>query len=211
MKTAFLIDGFNVYHSAIAASSKLGGASTKWLDLFSLCNSYLPIVGKNARIYKVFYFSALAIHLQANNPGKVQRHKDYIECLKSTGVLIELSRFKEKEIECFHCGNKIKRHEEKETDVAIAVKLIDLLFTDEIEAAVLVTGDTDLSPAVITAKRLFPSKRIIFAFPYGRRHNDLVKLAPGSFSIKPKQYYRHQFPDPVVLENKRLINKPASW
>ncbi len=63
----------------------------------------------------------------------VQRHKRFIKCLKSTGVTVELSRFKEKDVR-FRTSNDsgdlvegvLKRNEEKETDVAIAAKLFEL-------------------------------------------------------------------------------------
>jgi hypothetical protein len=38
----------------------------------------------------------------------VNRHKSYIECLKSTGIVVELGRFKAKEIHLPICKSKIK-------------------------------------------------------------------------------------------------------
>jgi uncharacterized LabA/DUF88 family protein len=211
IRTVFFIDGFNLYHSAVDANNYLGGSSTKWLNIYSLCQSYLHLFGINACLSNIIYFSALATHLQASNPGKIKRHKDYIECLKSVGINVILSSFKEKPFTCYNCGNKIRSHEEKETAVAIAVKLFELLINDKLDIAVIVTGDTDLTPAVITAKSLFPSKKFIFAFPYLRKNNSLARIAPGSFSIKPKHYVINQFPDPVILPNGRKIPKPVSW
>jgi uncharacterized LabA/DUF88 family protein len=60
------------------------------------------------------------------------------------------------------------RYEEKETDVAIASKLFEVLTNGACDTAVLVTRDTDLVPALGTAQRLFPNACILFAFPYGR-------------------------------------------
>ncbi|MHC1725658.1 MAG: NYN domain-containing protein [Syntrophobacteraceae bacterium] len=161
-RTTFLIDGFNLYHSVRSASKDMRGATTKWLDISSLCRSYLPVLGATSRIKEIFYFSALAKHLEATNPDVTQRHRHFIRCLESTGIVVELARFKAKEIWCPFCNKQIIRHEEKETDVAISVKLMELLFFDKCDTAVLMTGDTDLAPAVRTAKRLFPNKRICF-------------------------------------------------
>jgi len=88
---------------------------------------------------------------------------------------------------------------------------LELLINDKIDIAVIVTGDTDLTPAVVTAKNLFPSKKFIFGFPFRRKNNSLARIAPGSFSIKPKHYERNQLPDPVVLQNGKKIPKPLSW
>jgi hypothetical protein len=43
-RVVFLVDGFNVYHSAKVAAADLGGASTLWLDLRSLLSSYISLL-----------------------------------------------------------------------------------------------------------------------------------------------------------------------
>ncbi|MFQ6092922.1 MAG: NYN domain-containing protein [bacterium] len=212
-RTTFLIDGFNLYHSVRDASRALGGTTTKWLNIRSLCDSYLHVIGNNAQTQSAYYFSALAKHLIASDPDKVKRHKTLIEALESTGVIVELAQFKEVTIRYRSdtCWVTLKRHEEKETDVAISAKLFEIFITDECDTVVLVTGDTDLAPAVRTAKKLFPSKGICFAFPYKRKNKELAKLADISFNINPRKYLQHQFPDPVVLADGRKIYKPSVW
>ena len=111
---------------------------------------------------------------------------------------------------CDECGARLTRHEEKETDVAIAMKLFELLHLDACDTAVIVSGDTDLAPAVRTAQRLFPTKRIVFGFPHHRKNNELAKLAP-SFRIGRDSYLRHQFSDPFTTSAGRNIAKPANW
>ncbi len=220
VRTAFIIDGFNLYHSTRDASKRLGEKSTKWLDIRALCESYLYTISKTARLQDVYYFSALATHLEAADPGKVERHKKFISCLKDTGVRVELARFKKKpDYRCFHCGNtrcghcgeRLKQWEEKETDVAVAAKLLELVFTDACDTVVLVTGDTDFAPAVRTAQNADSSKDIRFAFPYNRPNNDLKKIAPRSFRISKESYAKHQFPDPFFLKSGKTVSKPESW
>ncbi len=152
------------------------------------------------------------------NPGVVQRHKRFIKCLRSTGIQVELSRFKEKNVK-FQFSNALgdrlrgvlKRHEEKETDVAIAAKLFELFVNNECDTTILVTGDTDLAPACKTARRLFPNKDIGFAFPYRRKNKELTKLASLSFNIDSRHYVAHQFPDPVTLPSGYVLSKPPTW
>ena len=100
---------------------------------------------------------------------------------------------------------------EKETDVAIATKPCEICHNDEADSIVLLTGDTDLAPAVETCRRLFPSKIIVFAFPYRRVNDELRQLAPGSFKVDVRSCFRHQFPDPLVLADGTVIPKPVSW
>ncbi len=234
-RTVFLIDGFNLYHSVRNASADLGlkgqqtrwlkssrprgrngacalkGQQTRWLNIYSMCSSYLSAIGNNAQIAGVFYFSALARHIEAFKPDVVARHKLFIECLESTGISVELARFKKKSIPCDHCGLKIKRYEEKETDVAVAAKLLELLFLDECDTAVLVTGDTDIVPAVKTAQRLFPKKQIAFLLPYKRHNQELVRLVAMHFEIKKETYVRHQFADPYLTSKGKTLHKPSGW
>lgn len=200
-KVTFLIDGFNVYHSILQLRDDTGH-STKWLNLFSLCSSYIPtLFGKEHKLESVYYFTALAEHFRNKEPEKIERHKIYIKCLESTGIKVIYGRFKRR-------GNK---YEEKQTDVAIAVKLLEILCTNKCDTVVIVSGDTDLIPALKACRRLFPEKKAIFGFPYRRSNNELSTLVPESFKIKQKQYKRHQLPNPVILSNGVKIHKPLKW
>lgn len=217
-RTTFLIDGFNLYHSVRDAGKDLNGGSTKWLNVRALCDSYLHLIGNVAQTEEIYYFSALANHLTPEDPGKVRRHKDFIKCLKATGVRIELARFKRKQVPFHisnnrndHCGGTLQRFEEKETDVAIAAKLFELLIDGDCDTAVLMTGDTDLAPAVKTARRVFPNKAIGFAFPYKRKNKELSKLTSLSFNIDKRHYAAHQLPDPFTLKNGGTVSKPPEW
>lgn len=209
--TAFLVDGFNLYHSVVEAQIALGGVSTRWLDLRSLCLSYLPHIGRAARPGPVYYFSALARHRQNLDPQVTARHLAYIRCLESTGVTVELSRFKAKLSRCSACGVRTTRYEEKETDVAIAVRLVELLHLGRCSAAVVMTGDSDITPGVRCARHLFPDVPVFACFPYNRQSLELKAASSGCFRITKEAYARHQMPDPFVLAGGRSIWKPSRW
>ena len=102
-------------------------------------------------------------------------------------------------------------HEEKETDVAIAATLFRVCQEGDSEAIVLLTGDTDLAPAVRTCRELFPQIMLIFLFPYKRRNSELASLCPDSFSLKPDAVFSHQYPDPLELPDGTIVNKPKAW
>ncbi len=209
-RAAFLIDGFNLYHSVRRAQQALQGASTKWLDIRRLCQDRAYLIGRDVRLSDVFYFSALARHLEAKRPDVTVRHQIYLDCLRDSGVSIELARFKPKVLVCDRCHSKLKRYEEKETDVAIAVKLLELFHKGECEIAVLVTGDTDVAPAVRAVARLYPQSELWFAFPYDRKNKELGKLAP-SFSLSKDSYASYQLADPYICVDGRSIKKPSTW
>lgn len=211
IQVCYLVDGFNLYHSVSDAALNLK-ATTKWLDIKKLCESYLPSqVGKGAVLKDIYYFSALAKFRERVDPGVTQRHKQFLKCLKDTGVIIELNRFKEKIVICSKCHKSFVKHEEKETDVSIALKLFEIFMLNICDVAILVTGDTDLAPAVKSAQRLFPEKKVFYAFPYKRKNRELSKIAPRSFKIRTKQYIKFQFPNPYTLVDGTEIYKPSSW
>lgn len=170
IRTSFLIDGFNLYHSVKTATHDLGlnGSGTRWLDIHSMCQSYLHLIDTTARLSEIYYFSALAKHLEMKKPDVTVRHRTYIRCLEHTGVIVELHRFKKSLTFCQKCKQTFNRREEKETDVAMATRMLELLFLDKCDTIVLVTGDTDIVPAVKTAQNIFPKKEIIFMMPYKR-------------------------------------------
>ena len=209
-RTTFIIDGFNLYHSVVEAGKDLHSGSTKWLDINSLCKSYLYLISKDAKIEKIFYFSALANHLQLKYPDKIQRHELFIKALISTGIIVELGRFKAKEVFCDNCRRLMIKHEEKETDVAMSAKIFELLIKNETDTIVIISGDTDLAPVIRTVNQLYPAKKILFGFPYKRFNRELKSLSPSSFSISKEQYVKHQFPEKIINKNQELI-KPNNW
>lgn len=212
-KTIFLIDGFNLYHSVKSASQDLGltGKGTRWLNIDALCKSYLHATGGNAQVTGIYYFSALARHIEAFKADVVKRHLLYIECLKVTGITVELSRFKKKQILCSRCNQKIKRYEEKETDVALAAKLLEVLHLDQCDTILLATGDTDIIPAVKVAQRLFPQKKIGFLLSYRRHNQELKNLSSLHIEVRKEAYARHQFPAPFTSKSGKLLSKPTTW
>ncbi|HEX7706207.1 MAG TPA: hypothetical protein VF701_07085 [Thermoanaerobaculia bacterium] len=79
-RTTFIVDGFNLYHSVCDASRALGlaGAGVKWLNLRKLCESYLSLIGGPAQLERIYYFSALATHLESAKPDLTLRHRAYL-------------------------------------------------------------------------------------------------------------------------------------
>jgi hypothetical protein len=232
MPVAFLVDGFNVYHSLKAAEKQAGKGPLRWLDLHGLCATLVSSAfGRSATLESVHYFSAFAAHLETRSPEVTRRHRTYVEALKSTGVRVTLRRFKRKTRSEWLSRSRLSvrfgrvrfrlpipwiqvsfaTHEEKETDVAIACELLRLLQTGACDCVVLVTGDTDLAPAVRTAAALFPKALVAVAFPYQRFNKELDQLATRSIKIGVALYETHQLPPFVTLRSGRVLQKPASW
>jgi hypothetical protein len=213
-RVSFLVDGFNVYHS-LSDLQGLTGASVKWLDLRSLCNAYLHSVrgaiGEKVDIAEIHYFSARPDFLIPRKPDTLVRYDAYMTALRHSGVRVNLSQFKRKSVTCPHCKKEFERHEEKETDVAIAIKIIDIFVRNEADTVVLVTGDTDLIPAIRMINGLLPRSKIGVAFPFRRHNNELEEVANYSFKIQQKDLQKYQFPAVIKMPDGTGVQKPRSW
>jgi len=170
IRVAAFIDGFNLYH----AICDLRANHLKWLDLRKLCKVFAP--SPSFDLIQVNYFSAYATW----KPDPYRRHREYIKALEADYVNVVLGKFKEKSKRCFSCGATWMDHEEKETDVNIALSLLDGAYRDSYDRAVIISADSDLAPAVRLVKTLFPRKSIRILTPVGRYHSlDLMNAAGG--------------------------------
>lgn len=210
-RVAFLVDGFNVYHSVRDAETAIE-RRLQWLDIRGLCRTYVRrLLGKDAALKSVTYFTAYATFLAESNPIALVHHKTYVRALEATGVQTVLGRFKSRSRKCPKCGTSYTAHEEKETDVAIALQLVELAISPNCDTIVIITGDTDIVPAVRAARQLAPGKRVWIASPYHRHNRELWHHAHRGFKISAEAYLRHQLPDPVVAPDGTLVPKPATW
>ncbi|MEO1632806.1 MAG: NYN domain-containing protein, partial [Bacteroidota bacterium] len=112
---------------------------------------------------------------------------------------------------CGTCSTSTKRYEEKETDVAMAARLLEVLADPDVDVAVVVSGDTDLVPAIRTALKMHLAKPIWSGFPYRRENKELRATATQSFTIRKERYRAYQLPSPVVLGNGRALVAPTGW
>jgi uncharacterized LabA/DUF88 family protein len=210
MRTTFLIDGFNLYHSILDLERKYG-SKAKWLDIHSLLKSYLPNISREATLNSIYYFTAIRYHLQNIDPDTINRHKKYIEVLESFGINVEYGKFKRKIVRCKLCKGDFPKYEEKETDIAIINKLWELVIDNNNDVYVIVTGDTDIIPGLRTIKRKFPRIKLFLIFPFDRKNDELIQLVDGNFKISREKYLAHQLSNPFILSTGKQIEKPANW
>jgi uncharacterized LabA/DUF88 family protein len=141
------------------------------------------------------YFTAVAHHRESRHPGTVAHQVAYFTALEATGVQLQLGHFKAKSQACPLCGGTFVGWEEKETDVAIGAGLLELVCKDPCDTVVLVTGDTDLVPAIRAARRLDSTKDLVALQPYRRVDRELSRCADRALTIRVASYARHQLPE----------------
>lgn len=210
-RVVFFIDGFNLYHSVQAAQKLLPKQQLKWLDIPALCRSYLHQIGGGAELSEVHYFTAYAYHLRDKAPEKISRHQAFVRALTARKVKACISQFSPKQVWSHEIERWVAAHEEKETDVAIACEALGMAMDDQLDVAVLMTGDSDFAPVAQTFQRRFENKRILFALPFARGTKRLRQLCPDSFSLSKEAYAKHQFPDRVQLPSGKFVTIPEDW
>ena len=149
------IDGFNLYHSV----DNLRQPHLKWLDLWALCEAFTR--PKSETLLDVVYFSAYATWL----PDPYRRPRQYVGAQVARGVTPVMGHFKEKDRRCNKCGTRWKAHEEKETDVNIAVSLLRHAYRDSFDRALIVSRDSDLAPALRLVRADCPDKELTVVAP----------------------------------------------
>ena len=150
-------DGFNLYY----AIKNLQNPLFKWIDLKKLCENYLQ---ETDQLTNVFLFTAL-VKYDPLNPNQKKRQKVFLDAQQSCGVKIILGKFKSKFPFCKNCKTRYHAYEEKESDINIAVQLMENAYEDRFDKAFIITADTDLSSMLSRVKALFPQKKIILLVP----------------------------------------------
>lgn len=196
----FFVDGFNVYHS-LTSSKTL--RNLKWLDLPKLCQSLL----NRTQSYAGMQFFT-AIH--PVDPKRQIRHRTYLQALELCGVQVVYGEFKRKDKYCKNCNSTFVGYEEKQTDVNIAIELFKGAVNNTYDTAAIVSGDSDLIPAIRAVKTAFPAKNIMCIFPPSRSTDSLKQISHFYVRLKEHHITKSQLPDPVIM-NGATISKPSSW
>ncbi|WP_275547002.1 MULTISPECIES: NYN domain-containing protein [unclassified Pseudomonas] len=228
MRTAFFVDGYNLYYGV------LHGSDHKWLDLTALLSTVLHVQDPASVVASVDYFTSpviarLATRGQASNDAQ---HR-YIRALQARGVAVTLGnhRLAKGYAPRFVEGQKASRQdqvavwqlEEKETDVNIALGMYRAACrADQLQISqiVLVSGDTDLAPALAAIRQDFPHIRLGVILPHRMEDRALVRNPPGSLKahvdwvrayITEAELSACQLPVKVPLLRKPAIVKPDYW
>ncbi len=200
------IDGFNLYYGAIR------GGSHKWLNL----EKYFQKLRPNDDIKRIYYFTA-----RVSGPSR-KNQAAYLEALATLpSVEVRLGRFKLKNVKCrvqgcTFAGRKLfKSPEEKQTDVAMGIQMVVDAFDDNCDRFVLVTGDSDLLPAIRTIKLRYPTKKLILYVPANstiRGAATELRGAADKDKTLPLDLLRHcHLPAKVPDGAGGFIEKPATW
>lgn len=143
------------------------------------------------------------------------RHRQdrYLQALDvhCAALKITTGRFQKQARRCWSCGTQWITYEEKESDVNLAIALVEDAALDRFDTALVISGDSDLVPAVRAAKRLRPQTEVVAVFPPGRASDPLRNVVDRTLHIDHAMLRRSQLPDEVTTPNGIKLSRPAYW
>ncbi|MBN2395482.1 MAG: NYN domain-containing protein [Candidatus Atribacteria bacterium] len=219
-KVIFYIDGFNFYHGLKEAAEKIDNNPTSnrwkkfyWIDFVKFCAQFL---NNDEQLVYVKYFTARPL-----NTGKRERQNILMSVnqkLNNSILEIHYGKYIEKEIICrASCGQPFTYPEEKQTDVNIAIAMLEDYITGLCDKTILISADSDLAPPLKAIARINKRKggnhEIEVLFPPGRFSSDLYNS--HSWKVTLLKGYRSMFnasllPVEVKLKNA-TISIPPRW
>jgi len=208
------VDGFNLYH---ALDWFNGGKNDeerrkyrkyKWISLRELAKCF---VGGNEELVGVDFFTTVP----TLDIGKQLRHRLFNRAQECHGVNITHGAFREKWVRCEAvCKGSFSIRIEKQTDVNIALKMLDLAYQDSFDKAILISGDTDLIPAIKLIRERWPKKQIVAIIPIGRRENclDVRKACNSEIKMNESHLQRSLMLEQVIDEKNGVrVNRPIEY
>lgn len=206
------VDGMNLYHGLKAKY----GRKYLWLDLHALAAQ----LRQPDTVVKVRYFTTIV----AGEPEAARRQETYLAALTALRPQIDVvrGRFKVKKFRCAKCGaryrcacdpaREYRTYEEKLTDVALGVAMVKDVAQGCGDLSVLITTDTDLTPAITAAAELAPDRPIYLACPPGRQppHRHLPPSVTA-FLISRDHLAASLLPASVTDPQGRIHRRPDKW
>ena len=199
-RISFYVDGYNFYR----------GLRDKkwdrfyWLDMVKFCSEFLRA---HQQLIEVNYFSAIP-----KDHGKQERFDRFLSVNRlNSKFILHLGKFLEKTITVK--GEKIKTYEEKQTDVHIAVKMIRDVVLDKCDCSVLVSADSDLTPAIDFLREFKPHHKIFVYFPPNRFSYDLKQKSDVFIHLQnhKAKFEKSLLPESVSLPNGYILKRPERW
>lgn len=203
------VDGFNLYFGLLKANPHL-----KWLDLQSFAESTRP----NEDLVGVRYFTALVDPERSVSESR-DRQKRYIKALESKDkVKVIYGKYQKREVECrARCRERYEVPEEKKTNVGIAVHMLSDVIDGLMDGIILISGDSDLEPAVEWIRKRHNGIKITVYIPQDpsdrrQRRNDTYRnMGVDARPLPITELSRFQFPRIVDLGSGRKVERPAEW
>lgn len=228
-KAIIYVDGYNLYYGLKEANLR----KCYWLDLYALASS---LAAQRGLPVQCKYFTSLIqsrkddkalVDLIGRTPSltpemmaavkqikKAERQEHYINALskhnESNDFRIIHGTYKTSERQCFHCTKLNRFSHEKQTDVNIALEIVKDVVQEQAEAIYVVSGDSDLTPALKLVKELTAGRErqvsIYVVCPPKRKSDELCNQAHVKLTLFEKLLMANLLPDKFGK-----FEKPEKW
>ncbi len=207
------VDGFNLYYGLCESNYR----RYLWINIRTLAQR---LIRPDQELVCTKYFTArISGARPTDNPSyaakrnsRRERQSLYLDALGTVGDLkIIYGQYLDKAEDCRKCGATWNWAEEKMTDVNIATEMIFDAFANRYDVALLISGDSDLTPPIKAIKANLSSKRINVAMPPSRSSAHLIQVADGECMIGRGTLKKSQFPDEVQTKSGRVLKRPPEW
>lgn len=185
MRAVVIVDGLNLYHALKA----LGPGHTN-LDISRISERLLD---KSIQDSQIFYYTSPPEHLGGE---AMKNYNQQIQRLANTGIEIVEGRFQRISARCHICGNLTQVNKEKETDVSIALKIVEAATDTRTGHILIYSADSDLTPALRLAKSVNKDAKITIAqtSAYLRNsHPVLMSFADFKRELRSELVHNYQF------------------
>ncbi|HTV62710.1 MAG TPA: NYN domain-containing protein [Verrucomicrobiae bacterium] len=202
------IDGFNWYHAIFK-----NRPDWKWLNI----QSFFEGLRHREEIIAVKMFSAWMEH----DADAKARQEHYFKALMTLPkVRLIMGAFQVREVTCrADCNRKYTVYDEKKTDVNLAVELIDDALNGRCDSMCVVSGDSDVQPAVEWVVKHCPQIKVtvyVPALPPDRstRRTDYYKTKRLNVECKflPLETISvHQLKQSILIAPGQFSVRPHMW
>lgn len=208
-KCTVYVDGFNWYWSLFRHYP-----AWKWLNI----QSFFESLRIDDDIIAVKLFTAL-VDPHWTKSNKRDRQTTYLSALETLSKMqIIYGKYQDREVTCrAKCQEKYYVPEEKKSDVNVAVHLLNDAVKGLTETMVIVSGDSDLEPAVTWVRENYPKIKIVVyipSLPEEERHRQNFYYSTiGVFCkfLPLPDIVKHQLPPKLFLGNGKMVMRPPEW
>lgn len=210
-RVIFYVDGFNFYYG-LKEITKLKPDWRKfyWINYVLLLQQFLK---EDEELALVRYFTA-----RPKNHGKTVRQNMLMEVNKQlNGDLLKIhyGRYTDKPMICRvqnGCGGTYMHWEEKETDVNLAVKMIEDCYNNSCDKVVLVSADTDFLPPLRLIRQIHQNIEAMILFPPTKFASPLNNFGCTVINMdKYKPRWNQALLNDVVEIGEKKYRKPIEW
>lgn len=220
-KVSVFIDGYNLYH----AINNLGKNCLKWTDLMALSKEFIQL--KEEEVLRVLFFTAFPSHKAIDVQ---QRYTAYTSALREVGVEVIEGKFKKKFFNGYDKQGVLQQketYEEKETDVNIALRIVEDAYERISDKILLISNDSDISPALSMARAKNATLKLNVITPplsKGRKANYDLLYSSGNINqdrqgqiffknrmIKEVHLTRNKLPEKIIKHDGAEIIMPNEY